>query len=188
MSWAEIICTLLSAILFYALIVCSELERFELIKWWASHNPYRHISDYMHRWWIIEEFGWLEGYGFARGNHADYLRTSAPKKYGRYIGWFGVRLHHIKRADRGGLHDHPWRFTTRILRGWYRELDIYGHVHLRKPGDVITRRANEFHKIIEVSPGGVWTLFTTWHRVNDWGFLVENTKVPHEEYKRERFQ
>jgi hypothetical protein len=111
---------------------------------------------------------------------------------GNYMGrWWVipglVRLHHIKRPDRGDLHDHPGNWTTRILSGWYIELDIYGKTHLRSAGDTVSRKAHEFHKIVDVSPEGCWTLFSMPRRINRWGFLVDGVKVPYKQYHRERF-
>jgi hypothetical protein len=160
----------------------------QVLKWWAFRNPYRHINDYMGRWWVTEERGWLDGYGWCLANKAQRLRDRSPHLYGTYHGLFGVRLHHIKRPDRGDIHDHPWRFTTSILSGWYIELDIYGKTHLRTVGDVVTRQAHEFHKIVAVSPEGCWTLFITGRRRNAWGFLEDGVKVPHKQYQRKRFQ
>jgi hypothetical protein len=112
---------------------------------------------------------------------------------GNYMGrWWVipglVRLHHIKRPDRGDLHDHPGNWTTRVLSGWYIELDIYGKTHLRAAGDTVSRKAHEFHKIVDVSPGGCWTLFSMPRRINRWGFLVGGVKMPYKQYHRERFE
>lgn len=40
----------------------------------------------------------------------------------------------------------------------------------------------EYHRIIEVSDGGVWTLFITWKYQGTWGFLVDGVKVPYRKY------
>lgn len=172
----------------YTAATLRQLTLLRVLQWWSFRNPYRHIGEYMRRWWVIEERGWLDGYGWCLANKAMRLKETAPDKYGTFHGLFGVRLHHIKREDKGShLHSHPWKWSTRIFAGWYKEMDILGNVHLRKAGDVVTRQAHEFHRIIEVAPEGCWTLFTTYRRINSWGFLVNDRLVPHEQYNFERF-
>lgn len=41
---------------------------------------------------------------------------------------------------------------------------------------------NSYHRISEVSPGGVFTLWFTWKYRGTWGFLVDGKKVPYREY------
>lgn len=91
-----------------------------------------------------------------------------------------LRLQHIVRADKDRtLHNHPWDYAeSRILRGWYREKRQACYwprttteqrgpetLHRRAPGTRNVLRSDYFyediHRIVAVSPGGVWTLFRT---------------------------
>ena len=93
------------------------------------------------------------------------------------------RVHHILRADHDrDYHTHPWQSITVILAGWYierrpadpeqpMELDQTQYVEqLYRAGESVYRRASDAHRIIEVSPGGVWTLFSMGPWEQDWGF------------------
>lgn len=161
----------------------------------AQRTPYSHITSadgssvYMGRWWLFNPYG--------RG--ADGEQTPAR------IPWLpSVRIHHICRADQDrDLHDHPWNARTIILRGWYREerqfstlpsrdWQLINH-HLIRDGDefyTLGRAAGytgrllfgEYHRISEVSPGGVWTIFITGRKRGTWGFLVDGKKVPWRTY------
>jgi hypothetical protein len=127
----------------------------------AKHAPYFHIlgrngAFYMGRWWLIKMRPWLP---------------------------FSVRIHHIALPDEDrDLHDHPFNYRTIILRGWYVEESIYGKLHQRDAGHTVANTAQTFHRIAQVSPGGVWTLFIMGRRINGWGFLVNSRKVPYRTY------
>lgn len=157
----------------------------------AKLTPYQHIMSadgtemYMGRWWLFNPY--------SRETHKQAL------------WWFpwSFRIHHIMRPDEDrDLHDHPWNARTIILRGWYTEerLEPASHVDMLKPGPLLwleepdylfklsmrtrspgdTARLNhgEYHRIDQVSPGGVITLFITSKWRGDWGFLVNGVKVP----------
>lgn len=80
---------------------------------------------------------------------------------------FAAVLHHIKGVDDGDPHDHPFSFVSHVLHGWYNEI-IYnlepdGTCHSRSikrrhQGFTHTVEAGTVHKIIDVSPGGCYTL------------------------------
>jgi hypothetical protein len=123
---------------------------FRLIKWWAFRHPYVHLPGYMERWHVVP-FSW-----------------KLP---------FAVRLHHILRADVGrDQHDHPWDWRTIILDGWYIEEDVFGSGRVMGHSPMNTRTdaksAETFHRITDVSEGGVWTLFITGKYRNKWGFMT----------------
>lgn len=105
-----------------------------------------------------------------------------------------VRVHHIMRADDdGAMHDHPWNARTIVLRGWYSEERPWPHrwhadsrtVYRRPAGYTGRVLFNSYHRIREVSPGGVFTLWFVWGRQGEWGFLVNGRKVPWREYLNE---
>lgn len=161
----------------------------------AKRTPYQHITSadgqhvYMGRWWLFN------AYPGAYGDH--------PQP--RHIPWLpSVRIHHICRADQDrDLHDHPWNARTIVLRGWYREERpfeqtttreirshdginlMYGGIRLnfdREVGYTGRLLFGQYHRISEVSEGGVWTLFITGRKRGTWGFMVDDKKVPWRTY------
>lgn len=54
--------------------------------------------------------------------------------------------------------------------------------HIRRSGNTSRLNHGEFHRIEEVSPDGVFTLFITSRRKGGWGFLVKGVKVPWRKY------
>lgn len=159
----------------------------------SLRTPYTHITSadgkdvYMGRWWLFNPYGKDE-----RGH------VIAP----RWEWLPSIRIHHIRRADTDRhLHDHPWNARTIVLREWYREersIDLStrdraaGRLGLFYPeARTILRRDagytgrllfGQYHRITEVAPGGVWTLFFTWRDQGTWGFDVDGVKVPYREY------
>lgn len=161
----------------------------------AKRTPYQHITSadgqhvYMGRWWLFNP------YPGAYGDH--------PQP--RHIPWLpSVRIHHICRADQDrDLHDHPWNARTIVLRGWYREERPWTalitpetehvseqvvtgrewrYVFDRGPGYTGRLLFGQYHRISEVSEGGVWTLFITGRKRGTWGFMVNGKKVPWRTY------
>lgn len=118
----------------------------------AQRTPYLHIlsadgaTRYMGRWWLFN----------------PYTRTTHKRAH-RWCPW-SFRIHHILRPDEDrDLHDHPWNARTIILRGWYVEErpDSGDHSALtqykRRTGDTTRLLHGEYHRIDQVSPGGVFT-------------------------------
>nr|WP_315437948.1 hypothetical protein [uncultured Pseudomonas sp.] len=164
----------------------------------AKLTPYQHIMSadgtemYMGRWWLFN----------------PYSRETHKSRFW-WCPW-SFRIHHILREDADrDLHDHPWNARTIILRGWYTEQrllqpdDPVLHQLLmkasemrqsfdaafqateyidRRPGDTARLNHGEYHRIDQVSPGGVITLFITSKWRGDWGFLVNGVKVPWRTY------
>lgn len=130
----------------------------------AKQTPYRHLSGYMYRWWLIRE-----------QDDSD----------------FAVRIHHILRRDNDRhMHNHPWEFRSVILSGWYVEeyLDDLGNLQERthRAGSTYFSPKGYYHRIKEVSPGGVRTLFITFKRNESWGFLVDGEHILSDVYLAER--
>jgi hypothetical protein len=126
---------------------------------YAKRRPYSHLYGYMGRWWVMPR--WLLG--------RDEFGSLFPRN------WlpFAIRLHHILRYDADlDLHDHPRTFRTIILRGWYWEEDVFGKTRYFAAGDTAHRPFHTFHRITQVSPGGVWTLFIMGRKRHEWGFLT----------------
>jgi hypothetical protein len=126
-----------------------------------------HIFDpngslYMGRWWVFKEHAW------------------SP---------YAARLHLIAREDQDrDLHDHPYAYRTIILQGGYWWIDLFGGRWHIEVGQTEKQAAEHFHKIVEVTEGGVWTLFIYRHKKksNPWGFLKAEggtvVKVPWQQY------
>jgi hypothetical protein len=135
----------------------------------AQRTPYWHIVKdgvtYMERYWLVN----------------PYDNATRKTKH----SWFplSLRIHHIMQPDQDrDLHDHPWNARTFILHGWYREVREDGAIIRRVAGDTARLNFGEYHRITEVSDGGVWTLFVTGKFQGMWGFKVDGVKVPFREY------
>lgn len=117
----------------------------------ASKTPHSHLNGYMGRWWLIAPCSWLP---------------------------FSIRFHHIIRPDREPcMHDHPWNFRSFILDGWYLEASLQDGKYVyvcRTAGTTYRRSARQFHRIIDTSPGGVWTLVICGRKTKPWGFLTKD--------------
>lgn len=173
----------------------SQEERANALIQRSLRTPYFHLPSneeptYMGRYWLFNPYD---------------RETNVPKFW--WCPW-SVRIHHIKRADNERhLHDHPWNARTIILKGWYEEkrmidlpqaqiqplLELFpdlvrnGKVEAyeytrRRQGDTATLSFEQYHSIVEVSPGGVWTLFISSRWQGVWGFLVDGVKIPWREY------
>jgi hypothetical protein len=96
----------------------------------------------------------------------------------------------IYRSDDPVYHDHPWSYTTIVLKGGYWEHTpefyhgkvIADKVVWRGPGSIISRGAHEFHWLELDDNQPAVTLFIPKQRKRDWGFLVNNEWIIHTEY------
>lgn len=114
--------------------------------------------------------------------------------------WFNIYIHYIGHSDMDRHpHNHPWKFTSMVLKGGYVEskrmglldqVSIVPRVFFVKfrsvalPFDI--RRNNDlstYHKIRLIKP--TYTLVFTGPRINnDWGYLVDGKHIDAEEYRR----
>lgn len=161
------------------------------IRNYSAPRPYTHIrgddgSLYMGRWWVFNPYG------------KDATGEPTPARW----QWLpSVRIHWIRRPDSDRhMHDHPWNARTIVLHGWYEEerqvsavpkgvswfpvwtADFLRAGFRRERGYTGRLLFGEYHRIREVSDGGVWTLFFTWPKQGTWGFLVDGVKVPWRKY------
>ena len=110
---------------------------------------------------------------------------------------FNVFLHKFLKGDPDDVHDHPWPYATLILKGgyyeWLPQFDSKGNKIAemcvwRGPGSFRVCRANCYHRI-ELDPSvTAWTLFMPGPKKRDWGFLVNNKWIQHEQYLKERYE
>lgn len=150
----------------------------------AQRTPYSPIVKdgvlYMDRWWLFNP------YPNTGGSGADRPRWQFP---------ISIRIHHIVQPDQDRhLHDHPWNARTVILGGWYIEERIerpgvvvgdfqqYRLEHARCTGDTAKLAYGEYHRITNLSEGGVYTMFITGPYRGTWGFLVDGVKVQWRKY------
>jgi hypothetical protein len=101
------------------------------------------------------------------------------------------------KGDPDDVHDHPWPYATLILKGgyyeWLPQFDSTGNKIAemcvwRGPGSFRVCRANSYHRI-ELDPSvTAWTLFMPGPKKRDWGFLVNNKWIQHEQYLKERYE
>ena len=108
---------------------------------------------------------------------------------------FNVFLHKFLKGDPDDVHDHPWPYATLILKGGYYEwtaefdknnIKVGETRHWRGPGHFRICSANSFHRI-ELKEGvTAWTMFMPGPQKREWGFLVNNKWVQHEQYLTER--
>jgi hypothetical protein len=99
-------------------------------------------------------------------------RTDAGQSY----------LHRMMRSDDDrALHDHPWPNTSYIIAGGFIEVTPEGRFE-RRPGDIITRKATDRHRL-ELRPGEQSiSLFLTGPKERDWGFWCGERFVPWREF------
>lgn len=103
--------------------------------------------------------------------------------------WVSVYIHWIYLPDTDrDLHNHPWVFTSYILRGGYRELRSLNDdpIHYQYDWPRWSRHKmymDEWHKITQLQKGTI-TLVITGHRKQTWGFRTDEGFVPWYEYDR----
>jgi len=139
--------------------------------------------------WFEKLANWIE----QRGGKRELFRCGTDGKPSLYMErfylvkskYFELMLHRFHMSDAINVHDHPWASFGVILKNGYYEYigDNEKRVH-RVAGNFTCRRARSFHRIelIEETVGDVWTLFGTFKRVRNWGFLVNKKWVPFNDY------
>lgn len=78
-------------------------------------------------------------------------------------------LHNTLRSDEDVMHDHPWDNTSLVITGGYIEHTPDGSF-VRQPGDVISRKATDAHRLELIDGRPSVSLFLTGPKVRDWGF------------------
>lgn len=103
-----------------------------------------------------------------------------------------IRIHHILTSDdHRDLHDHPWDFTSRILKGAYTETterttakDPYADdvLNIYHEGATLVRTAEYLHALTLESLD-VWSFVVTGPVRRTWGFRTTQGWVSHKKYK-----
>jgi hypothetical protein len=93
--------------------------------------------------------------------------------------WFGIYLHRFDGPDpRTTLHDHPWNFTSLVLRGGYIQRRLDPHTRLVDEASRIRwinrLRAHDAHAIVRLLRVPTWTLMLVGRRVRLWGYVEKH--------------
>lgn len=100
--------------------------------------------------------------------------------------WFGIFLHKHHNSDQSRhLHDHPWNFTTIVLRGGYDELVPARHgVGMRHwpAGSWHRLHAEDAHTIDHLERTPTWTLMLVGRHRRVWQFHTPDGLVPFHSY------
>lgn len=94
-----------------------------------------------------------------------------------------IWLHAIYKADTDKhLHNHPWDFTSVVLKGSYIEQTPLGNKR-QHPGKINVRNGADYHKILEMESPVVYTLFFTTKPKREWGYRVVGEFIDHLTYR-----
>lgn len=164
-------------------MIAKLLARPRVVDWLirrAERTPYSHLSIWRGKVYVVPP---AEAYSIEHMRRAHwYMRRFWLLR----LGPLQVRLHNILAEDPDrAFHDHPWPFRSFILRGWYLEERDHGpgRFQIREAGDTYRMGRGDYHRIVQVADGGVWTLFVTWGARSGWGFkMPDGSTVPHEDY------
>jgi hypothetical protein len=97
--------------------------------------------------------------------------------------WGSIWLHAIYKADTDKhLHNHPWDFTSIVLKGSYIEQTQKG-INFQRPGKINVRDGSEYHKILQMETPVVYTLFFASKPKRLWGYDVDGRFIDHETYR-----
>lgn len=107
--------------------------------------------------------------------------------------WFGIYLHKIHKSDADrALHDHPWRFTSMILKSGYIEYFPEGRTQRRGFLSLGVRPAEALHRVQlftdktgKVIPA--WTLVFVTGKQREWGFMTDEGWVHNEDFIKARY-
>jgi hypothetical protein len=104
--------------------------------------------------------------------------------------WFALYLHKVLLPDDDRhMHDHPYNFSSLVLRGGYKEVVDYGDGwswgRSHKAGSIHHMKAEWLHKIVSLKRVPTWTLLFVGRRRRTWGFWTENGWVAWHNYERE---
>lgn len=93
--------------------------------------------------------------------------------------WFGIYVHRFDNPDVRTFHDHPWNFTSVVLRGAYVEVvQKDGQRYARKLGRgsrrVNRKMAEDLHFIETLLRKPTWTLIVVGRRRRVWGYVDED--------------
>jgi hypothetical protein len=101
--------------------------------------------------------------------------------------YFSIYIHNIYQSDKDmHLHNHPWKFLGIILKGKYTEKYINRaseSFRVKKFLYITFANRNYFHKIDKLHSPKVVSLFFTFGKHKDWGYLVNNEVIDFNYYR-----
>jgi hypothetical protein len=130
-----------------------------------------------------------------RANNEPYLERYYLFLKDRKRFPFNVFLHKFLKSDPDDVHDHPWPYTTLILKGGYYEWiprfnsrgeKVGEKRRWRGPGHFRVCRATSYHRIELCKGVDCWTLFMPGPQTREWGFLVDNKWIHNDKYLTDR--
>lgn len=91
------------------------------------------------------------------------------------FGLFSIRLHKwLSSDDSRALHDHPWNYSTIVLKGHYYDIgEQAGDTYALFAGLKIHKRKAERRHWVKIDKAPVWTLLFTGAEHRQWGFWVK---------------
>lgn len=104
---------------------------------------------------------------------------------------FKICIHQICRSDADNdPHDHPFDFTSLILKGSYTEMvltppnwDKPEH-HTYSAGNIVSHKAEDAHKL-SLNSKEVWTLVFMSKKLRNWGYRLKSNKwMDHKSYRK----
>lgn len=104
---------------------------------------------------------------------------------------FNIFLHKFLKGDPDDVHDHPWPYATLILKGGYYEWvpefsedeSVCGQRrYWRGPGHFRICNSNSFHRIELKDNITAWSLFIPGPQKREWGFILKNKWIQHDQY------
>lgn len=139
---------------------------------------------------------------FYSSHLGEYMRRWIAR-----FSWGTLRLHNIRKSDEGrDYHDHPFTFTSLILKGGYVEhrpgcrcwVFVPTEETISPPSgpckrygalSIVHRKAEEFHRLELIDEKPTWTFVIAGPYRRDWGFLLPSGKwQDHRDYHRSYYR
>lgn len=130
------------------------------------------------------EHNWKKGIPLSRylDSAERHLNCLKMRRWVLKTPWFLLRLHHIMRSDNDRhFHDHPFDFTSFILRGGYVEYTPGNPLRVCLPGSIVNRRAEDLH-YLKLIGDSAWTFVVTSPYYREWGFHTEDGWIKADQY------
>lgn len=128
---------------------------------------------------LFSKWFW-RGFGFRH----DLIARDYMERWVFYTPIGCVRLHHILRSDSDRHHhDHPFDFTSVILRGGYIEYQPDKQMRRCIPGDLVRHRAEDLH-YLKLLSDSAWTLVFAGNERRRWGFATSDGWIDADKYDR----
>jgi hypothetical protein len=108
-------------------------------------------------------------------------RMGEDKKNPYLIRWtllffgYSIRLHHwIGSDEERFFHDHPWNFTSFLLKGSYANVTPNGRTEVKAPFHWHSSATDQHY--LDIPKEGAWTILVCSKPYHKWGFYVNGHK------------